>query len=308
MWSHDEYWSKGKLYIRRAQSVERSLDPEEGLYPFWMALALEFVARAALCKISPVLNADPGGRNAEENIYFALGLESREPRTLPLHAVFGRCVRFVDGFEKGHQAFCDIMGHQRNEELHSDTAPFENLRLQDWLAKYYGVLDVLSRHLERDLDDLLGEEEADSARTLLSVNEQGMETSVKQSIADYRRVFQAKSHAEQQQLKSQASIRSRSGGNSSAVSDLVDCPACSSEGLVQGRVIRSSKPYYEDDYLYTEITGHAENFECWACGLKLPTPSHLHWSGIQPQFVTTLETSLHDLQMFDYYHDEYMNE
>ena len=307
MWSHDEYWSKGKLYIRRAQSVERSLDGEEGLYPFWMALALEFIGRAALCKISPVLNADLGGKNPEETIYLALGLGSQQPRTLPLHAVFSRCARFVDGFEKGHQTFCEFMGYQRNEELHSDTAAFENLKLQDWLAKYYGTLDILCKHLEHDLDDLLGEEEADSARTLLTVNEQGMESTVKQSIADHHRDFQAKPDTEQQQLTGRASNRARFGG-SSVISDLVDCPACSSEGLVRGREIRSSKPYYEDDCLYTEMTGHAEDFECWACGLRLPTPSHLHWSGIPPQFVVTVETSLHDLQVFDYYHDEYMNE
>lgn len=63
MWSEKEYWNKARLYIRRAQSARA----DEGLYPFWMALAMEFVARAALSKVSPVLNADP---NQVDNIYY----------------------------------------------------------------------------------------------------------------------------------------------------------------------------------------------------------------------------------------------
>ena len=47
MWSEDEYWSKGQLYIRRSQLAQS----EEGLSAFWMALAMEFIARAALSKL-----------------------------------------------------------------------------------------------------------------------------------------------------------------------------------------------------------------------------------------------------------------
>ena len=158
------------------------------------------------------------------------------------------------------------------------------------------------------LEDLLGDEEAEAARDLLKVDEQGLESLVKQTIADYRRDFHARSETEQKQLSSDAWIQARTSGSASALSDLIDCPACSSTASVRGRMIRSSKPYYEDDCLYTEMTGHAEDFACGACGLRLPTPRHLHWAGIEPQFAVTEETSLHDLQIFDYYQEEYMNE
>ena len=104
MWSEEEYWSKGQLYIRRAQSAEA----DDGLHPFWMSLAMEFIARAALSKVSPVLNADP---REVENIYFALGLgDIGAPKTVPLHSVFERCLRVVDGFEEPHRKFCDFFG------------------------------------------------------------------------------------------------------------------------------------------------------------------------------------------------------
>lgn len=135
MWSEQEYWLKAQLYIRRAQSAEG----EDGLYAYWMALALEFIARAALSKVNPVLNADS---TQVQNIYFALGLANvGNPKTVPLHTAFKRCVVVVDGFEEAHRSFCDFLGVQRNEELHTGSLPFENLKLQDWLQDYYEVLE-----------------------------------------------------------------------------------------------------------------------------------------------------------------------
>ena len=301
MWSEEEYWSKAKLYIRRAQSAET----EDGLPPFWMSLAMEFIARAALSKVSPVLNADPG---QVENIYFALGIEGiGTPKTVPLHAVFLRCVKVVDGFEDSHRKFCDFLGMQRNEELHTGRLTFENLKLQDWLQSYYEVVDILCQHLGHDLDDLLGPEEAEAAQELLKASAEGLQSFVKQSIAAHKRVFDEGSKEEKQELRHDALIRSIAAKTATALSDLVDCPACSSSGLVTGRTVRSSRPYYNDDRLLEEMTCLAESYSCHACKLSLPSVGHLRWSGIEPYFTAVLETSLHELQELEYY-EEYMNE
>ena len=299
MWSEEEYWSKARLYIRRAQTAEN----DDGLYAFWMSLALEFVARAALSKVSPVLNADP---MQVENIYFALGLGGiGTPKTVPLHSVFVRCLKVVDDFDDHHRIFCDFLGVQRNEELHTGSLPFESLRLRDWLQKYYEVLDILCRHLGRDLDDLLGAVEAAAAREVLKASSEGLESSVKQSIADHLRAFDEKPNDERQGLQGDASLRTIM--SHTELSDVVDCPACSSKNLVTGRPIRRSKPYYEEDSLLEEVTCLSESYSCFACDLSLPSASHLQWSGIEPQFTVVLETSLHDHQEFEYY-EEYTNE
>ena len=301
MWSEQEYWDKARLYVRRAQSAEA----DDGLYPFWLSLALEFIARAALSKVSPVLNAD---LRQVENVYFALGVgDVGSPKTVPLHSVFVRCVSIVDGFEKRHREFCDFLGVQRNEELHSGGLPFEDLKLQDWLQNYYEVLDILCRHLKRNLDDLLGSEEAEAADELLKASAEGLQSSVKQSIATHKKAFEDKSKKRKQRLKTSARIRSVSANMSIALSDLEDCPSCSSIGLVTGRQIRKSKPYYDEDRLLEEVTCLSESYSCHACGLSLPSASHLRWSGIEPQFTVVLETSLHEHQEFEYY-EEYMNE
>ncbi len=301
MWSEQDYWSKGKLYIRRAQLAEA----DEGLYAFWMSLAMEFIARAALSKVSPVLNADP---KQVDNIYFALGVgEVGRPKTVPLHSVFLRCVIVVDGFEEPNRKFCEFLGVQRNEELHTGSLPFENLKLRKWLQIYYEVVDIICRHLEHDLDDLLGTGEADAARELLKVIKEGLESSVKQSISAHNRVFHGKSKEDRKQLSNDARRRAESEKESAEIASLIDCPSCASRGLVTGRPIRRSKPYYENEYLFEEVTGLTESFSCHACGLSLPSVSHVRWSGIEPNFTVVLETSLHEHQEFEYY-DEYMNE
>ena len=58
-----------------------------------------------------------------------------------------------------------------------------------------------------------------------------------------------------------------------------------------------------------QVTCLAESYLCLACGLNLPTASHVQLCGvIEPQFSVDIETSLHELQMMDYYEGEFMNE
>ena len=161
--------------------------------------------------------------------------------------------------------------------------------------------------MEYDLDELLGIDEAEVAREMLSASAEGLQSSVKQSISAYKRVFESKDEHERQLLKNDSQARSLIANVSIELSQLVDCPACSSTGLVTGREIRRSKPYYDQENLSQEVTCLSEAFVCYACELKLQGASHLQWSGIEPQFTVFAETSLHEQQEFEYY-DEYMNE
>ena len=301
MWSEEDYWLKAKLYIRRAQASES----EDNLYPFWMALAIEFIARASLSRVHPVLNADT---RKVENIYFALGLgDIGNPRTIPLHAVFQRCVAVVDGFEENHKSFCDSVGVQRNEELHTGSLPFADLKLQEWLQRCYEVLDILTRHLGKNLKELLGTAEGEAALESLKSSKEGLENSVRQKIADRSGKFEAKSEHEKKQLLNESRTRVFAEKRGKDLGGVMECPSCSSGGLVTGRPVRRSRPYYEDGYLFEEVTAWTESFICYACGLKLTNASQIRWAGIEPQFTDIVETDLHEQQQFEYY-DEYMNE
>ncbi|MCH7907482.1 MAG: hypothetical protein IIB26_08625 [Chloroflexi bacterium] len=114
---------------------------------------------------------------------------------------------FVEGFESAHQSFCDFLGIQRNSELHTGDLPFENLRLQQWLQKYYEIVEIFCRHLGHELEDLLGPEEAEATRELLKTSAEGLESSVKGDIAAFKKVFDAKPEPEKDQLRDEARVR-----------------------------------------------------------------------------------------------------
>ena len=267
-----------------------------------MTLALEFIARAALSKISPVLNADP---RQEDNAFYGLGIESSEsPKTIALHAVYSRCVRLVKGFESSHRSFCDFLGLQRNAELHSGSLPFENLKLNEWLKEYYEVIEILCVHLDRNLEDLIGEEEAKAASEILKASAQGLESSVKSTIAAHKKVFEDKADEDKESLRYGAWIKSHIGNESSKD---VSCPACSSDNAIKGREIARSRPYYEDEQLFEDVTILSQSYFCNACGLNLPTLAHLQIAGFEPQFTVVAVTDLHEHQEFDFYDYEYMN-
>ena len=243
-----------------------------------------------------------------ENIYFALGLKDvGSPRTVPLHSVFARCQTVVDGFEETHKKFCDFLGVQRNQELHTGHLPFENLKLQEWLASYYEVSEILCHHLDRDLESLLGPEEAGAAKELIRSSSEESGKAVLDSISAHKRVFDSKPDDEKMKLRTDSYMQSVAAKYSTVLAELMTCPACDSTGVVTGRQIRSSRPYFDDERLLQEITCFSETFACGACGLNISSASSLRWSGIEPNFIITEETSLHELQEFEYY-EEYMNE
>src|SRR5260370_861815 len=82
IWDSDQYWKKAIRYAEIASQTER----ERWERPFWLSLALEFLARSALTKIHPALNADPEGEGL--NLLYAFGFELKgQPKSLPIHAV-----------------------------------------------------------------------------------------------------------------------------------------------------------------------------------------------------------------------------
>lgn len=84
LWDSEQYWRKACLYARRAFSETGTSSHR----PLWSALALEFLARAALTHIHPVLNADS---KDEHNLLYPFAEHlKKQPRSIPLHAVLGR--------------------------------------------------------------------------------------------------------------------------------------------------------------------------------------------------------------------------
>jgi hypothetical protein len=292
-WDSDQLWLKAKAYIDKANEVEHG-DPH---FPFWSALSLELLTRAALTYIHPVLNADP---REDTNLLYACGFEIGQPRSLPAHAVYLRLEKTVKGFGKAQRELCDFLALLRNQELHSGELPFDNLKESKWLPRFYEVCEILCVSMNKELEDLLGTDLADAARKLIHTLAKETEGTVKSRIAAHAKVFAEKEPDDQSSLQ----------GNAKAAllklpphSQREHCPACKTFGLLTGQLIRSLPTVYFEDRLWTDQEYLATEFECLACELKLRNVEEIIFAGIEPRFTLQTETSLHELYEPDFYYE-----
>jgi hypothetical protein len=292
VWDSEQYWKKAIRYAEMASEPERAAWER----PFWLSLALEFLARASLTKIHPALNADPEGEGL--NLLYAFGYELKgQPKSLPIHAVFLRLQKIhSEMFTKPRREFCDYFSNLRNQELHTSELPFETLSETKWLARCYDVCEVLCNHLGKTLTDLFGEE-AGSAESLIKALKADKTSAVKSKIAAHKKVFNEKPAEERQQIALQQATLSKGWF---ATATKIKCPACQSWARLQGTVERISKPIYDEGELFVKNVVLANRLECKACGLILGDIDELHIAEVEPHFEYNEVTELHEYHEPDY--------
>lgn len=296
-WDSDLLYQKAKLYLERANEFEH----ERHEFPLWSSLSLELLARAALTKVHPVLNADP--RNLEALLY-ACGIEeTQQPRSVALHSVLTRLERVVPGFDRPQRELCDYMALLRNDELHSAELPFEGLPESKWLPRFYEVCQLLVHFVDRDLDDLLGSALAKSASRLIRALHEEAAKAVKGRIAHRRKGFVALAPDERTSLAEAAAVKARLPPSGFTPTE---CPACGSRAIMMGELIKEMKPKYEDDMLVVDLEFLATNLKCAACGLELHNIEEIHHAGLEPRFLGQRTTDIHELYEPDFA-DDYMN-
>lgn len=298
-WDSNAYWQKAVLYLDRANEFQHATSE----FPLWSALGLEFLARAALTKINPALNADP---RDDGSLLYACGFPVTErPKSLPIHAVFIRLEKAVTGFGKTQRELCDYITYLRNEELHAAEVPFENLKESSWLPRYYDVCKILCVHLGKDLKELLGLNVAKSAERLIVGLSKDVESAVKGRIAEHRGTFQSKSAEEQETLRKEARRQQVTLSWRPNMAACI-CPACEGPGALRGDLIKEMRPVYEDETLLVHRELLATGFRCSACELELKSLAEIAHSTIEPRFIKEIQTDLHE--MFEpELEDEYMN-
>jgi hypothetical protein len=296
-WDSKGLWLKSKQFIDKANSYDHS----SGEFPFWSALALECLARSALTKVHPALNADP---RDDVNLLYAFGYPVvGQPRSLPAHSVYIRLEKIVKGFGKTQRELCDFMAILRNQHLHSSDLPYDNLKISKWLPRFYEVAKVLNEFLGKSLEDYLGPEVASSATKHIKTLSEAIKSTVKSRISEHNKKFNGKPPQEQTQLKGDASI---------AVKRLplwavaCDCPACGGKGILEGELIKELEPVYKDEELLVDQIYLASEFQCLACELTLKGLEEIAHADIEPQFTKTTSTSLHELYEPEHY-EEYDN-
>ncbi len=296
-WDPELLYQKAKLYLDRANDFEH----ESHEFPFWSSLAMELLARAALTKLHPALNADP---THQESLLYACGVETtQQPKSLPLHAVLLRLEKIVPGFGSTQRELCDFLALLRNDEIHSGELPYERLPESKWLPRFYEVCRVLSAFVGKDLDDLLGPQLSKAADRLIDALLREAAKSVKGRIVKHAKEFAAKPETERRRLVAGADTKSRllPPGLSS-----VACPACDSPALVSGDLIKELRPKYEGDNLVVDLEYLATGLRCPACDLQLHNVEEILHAGLEPRFLGQRATELHEFFEPDFY-EEYMN-
>jgi hypothetical protein len=307
-WTYPSLWQKAKLYGRRATAEDR----ESALFALWATLCLEFLARATLAKVHPALLADP---REPDNLMYAFGFRTdKSPKSIPAKALFARCKTVAVGFTDAEQNFCMSLIERRNDELHSGTLAFDDLKPGEWLARYFRVCDLLLEAQGKKLGHLFGGTEADIARRMIAALETKTLSKVKAEIAARRKSFEALADDERAKRRKEgtqfAFLRSRAY----PLARLTRCPACQTTALSAGKRVRASEPTADEDQILVRIAALPVRFGCAACYLQLLNHAEMHAAGLGGQYTVTETLDPADYYGLvyadepDFYGEEYMNE
>jgi hypothetical protein len=263
VWTYDKLWAKSKFYIQKAFAEDR----ESETFSLWAAIALEFVARATLARVHPVLLADP---REGEHILYAFGYQKKveyTPISIPTKSVLERCAVVVPNFTENERKFCKAITNRRNEELHSGGIGFDGFHPKKWLSKYYKTLKILLEFQGKNLIDLLGKEEAGAAEEMIKERDSELEKEVKDRISLHIKEFRSLSPEMQEERVANSKIAKYSATRPYKKDE--QCPACGNIGILSGKLISVSDGKAGEDAIEQDFNVLPTGFECFCCGLQL---------------------------------------
>ena len=207
-------------------------DNEDWANALWSSLALEFLARAALARISPVLLADTSEKSWS-NIYFALGHTPKDTKfntkSIAMSEVIRRLGEILPTFYKDAQSFCQIHVGRRNSELHSGETPFDGFSTSKWHAGFYRACQLLLESMGETLQSFVGDDEAKAATAVIAAEADDSAKAVRAEVEAFGKVWSAKDKEERSALENSATVWA-----TRHVGHRVTCPACGSPSIVWG--------------------------------------------------------------------------
>lgn len=269
-------WNKNALLIKAQRYSEQmeTHDPADWQYVLWSSFTLEFIARAALSNVSPLLLADQ--RNWH-NLYHALGYQPNEkkflPKSITIGEVLSRLEDIYSDFNSELKKFCILHTGKRNAELHSGEVPYEGLKQSAWLSSFYSASDVLLKTMGKDLLDLFSQEATNVAKALIEASAHDAAKAVNGKIKTYQEEWNSKSDKET--LRDQAKLWA-----TKHIGHRVDCPSCGSVAIIQGEPISAPSVTLDNDIVIEKQNYLPNKFECIACGLKISGLSYLGQAGL----------------------------
>jgi hypothetical protein len=281
MWRDADFIAKAKLYFGRAEDSYDADDIDQGY--LWLLLGFEFMLRAPLARVSPVLLASHEGNSALSAAGVDIGAES--PRSITTSLAARRLALIVDGF-RIEQVQKDIafLANIRNEELHSGSSPLRNIPAHKWLPKFLQIVDSLAKHLGEEVADYLPTQVIDQAQHLQNVEDSAVRAEVAKLIARHKQFAANLRDEEVNNRKKEYPRWMRTA----------ECPACKIPGLLTFSTVQKSRERVEDDAIVYEERQITTGFECSVCGLELESAARMHAADLYQEIDETYAEDLYE--------------
>lgn len=276
-WSFDAFWNKSVTYAKRSQQKT-----DESV--FWSLLVLEFLPRAVLAKIDPILLAEENEDIMTVFEFPKFPAKDIPPKSIPITAVFERCKRIISDFNEEEKKSCLYYINLRNQEIHTGELlpcqlPFE--------YDYYRIIKLLVTHCEKTLEELFGNNHAEYIDQLLKDFEKRQIDDLAALIMKAKNSFEALSSNEQQAKQTQALglVQNAINVDRGALINTpitfqklrqIQCPVCLSNALLTIRSISETydaHPEYEKAKI--SLVFRASDFWCFGCDLTISSLTKL---------------------------------
>ncbi|MFG2774518.1 hypothetical protein [Streptomyces sp. NPDC048350] len=279
MWNETDFTAKAKLYFGRAEDSYDADDKDQGY--LWLLLGFEFLLRAPLARISPVLLASHEGNSTLSAAGIDIGSET--PRNINTSVVARRLAFVVDGFRVEQvQKDISFIANIRNEELHSGSSPLRNIPAHKWLPKFLQVVEAIASHLGEATADYLPQQVITEARHLQNVEDGAVRAEVSKLIARHKGFFGNLLEEEVNNRKKEFPLWVKTA----------ECPACNIPGKLTFSTVQKSRERIEDDAIIYEERQIATGFECTVCGITLESAARMHAANLYQEIEETYAEDL----------------
>lgn len=295
--SFDDLWAKAQVFARRSLSDEAVRDFDERV--FWATTALEFLAKAALAHISPLLIIPPDADG--KHVLAALGViahDGADIQTIQAKALWSRAEKTFRSFS-GREAA--QFSASRNEYMHGGGTGTPLHPEAVWWGKLWNQASILVVAADQDLHALVGSTLQGQVQGYLAQHKDHVEQHVSALLERaQQRLDQRGNPATPAALRDELSKPFEASAQLLHIST-ADCPACGDEGSLEGEDYGDVEIIHPDDPedMWTSPTErlqvYAVYFGCPNCHLVLDRLEFLEQAGVPTTF--TIEQ--------DYEPDEY---
>ena len=290
-YDHEAVWMKAKVFINRSFDA---LDNDFPLAALWAANSLELLAKSALCKINPLLVADPSDDG--RSLLLAAGLPGDKARykSIPAKALYKRCANAFKSFSERNATEIAL---ERNAELHSGANPFSGVSDEQlWWEKFWSTAAVLIDEQNCTIEEFVGSSHVAMVQHLLERNAQNVKERVNFLIERAKhRLANGEAPPKWPKLERYLTIS-------------IACPVCQGNALLGGDHIQDSDIVIGEDesgldHTYELFHVWSDFFQCEECGLMIEGEAHIEAADLDPIFKVgrLYEPDLDDL--YDYGND-----